>query len=157
MTDPDVERKDADSAITPKTPGLTGRARAGITADPGPFAFRELPPIAISLDQRFGVPGDESHYLAHSQRLASASAGPLTGGSPFGVVESRAAGGYGTHNVRRLRVAPVDAAGRTQGGIEAEDLPTWHPIAVQAGYLPPRYRLPETTRHADRLFRAGLR
>ncbi|MDS0137581.1 MULTISPECIES: endonuclease V [unclassified Amycolatopsis] len=169
----------AAAVVTLETAGLTvveertHRAKAVFPYEPGLFAFRELPPLLAALERLDHEPDVlvcDGHGLAHPRRFGLAChLGVLTGRPAFGVAKTRF---VGTHaepaSARGSSTALVDAGEevgavlRTRDGVK--------PVYVSAGHridlahacrltlaLTPRYRLPETTRHADRLSRAALR
>jgi len=141
--------------------------------EPGLFAFRELPPLLAALERLDRGPDVlvcDGHGLAHPRRFGLAChLGVLTGLPTFGVAKTRFVGTHAVPAAARGSSAPLVDAGeevgavlRTQDGVK--------PVYVSAGHridlahacrltlaLTPRYRLPETTRHADRLSRAALR
>ena len=169
----------AAAAVTLETAGLTvveertHRAKAVFPYEPGLFAFRELPPLLAALDQLDHEPDVlvcDGHGLAHPRRFGLAChLGVLTGWPAFGVGKTRFVGTHAAPEASRGSSAPLVDAGeevgavlRTQDGVK--------PVYVSAGHridlahacrltlaLTPRYRLPETTRQADRLSRAALR
>ncbi|MGK3201231.1 endonuclease V [Amycolatopsis sp. MEPSY49] len=142
-------------AVISETRRATGRVRAGGTGEAGPVGFRESKQLSILPDRQCGVLVDEGHRVAHVLCSASASrAGLMPGWPAFGVVEPRTVDDL---DARGRRAPSVDPVGRVQEGIKAGYLPAGQQIGVHAGYLTPRYRLPETTRRADRLSRAALR
>ncbi|MFI5591505.1 endonuclease V [Amycolatopsis sp. NPDC051758] len=169
----------AAAVVTLETAGLTvveertHRAKAVFPYEPGLFAFRELPPLLAALDQLDHQPDVlvcDGHGLAHPRRFGLAChLGVLTGRPAFGVGKTRFVGTHAAPEASRGSSAPLIDAGeevgavlRTQDGVK--------PVYVSAGHridlahacrltlaLTPRYRLPETTRQADRLSRAALR
>lgn len=169
----------AAAVVTLETAGLTvveertHRARAVFPYEPGLFAFRELPPLLAALerlDHKPDVLVCDGHGLAHPRRFGLAChLGVLTGLPAFGVGKTRFVGTHDAPAAARGASAPLADAGevvgavlRTQDGVK--------PVYVSAGHridlahacrltlaLTPRYRLPETTRQADRLSRAALK
>ena len=169
----------AAAVVTLETAGLTvveertHRARAVFPYEPGLFAFRELPPLLAALERLDHEPDVlvcDGHGLAHPRRFGLAChLGVLTGWPAFGVGKTRFVGSHGVPPEPRGSSVPLVDAGeevgavlRTQDGVK--------PVYVSAGHrvglahacrltlaLTPRYRLPETTRRADRLSRAALR
>jgi len=169
----------AAAVVTLETAGLTvveertHRAKAVFPYEPGLFAFRELPPLLAALEQLDHEPDVlvcDGHGLAHPRRFGLAChLGVLTGRPAFGVGKTRFVGTHAAPEASRGSSAPLVDAGeevgavlRTQDGVK--------PVYVSAGHridlahacrltlaLTPRYRLPETTRQADRLSRAALR
>ncbi|WP_206797780.1 endonuclease V [Amycolatopsis sp. MtRt-6] len=183
VTGLDVAYDDADgitaAVVTLETAGLTvveertHRAKAVFPYEPGLFAFRELPPLLAALERLEHVPDVlvcDGHGRAHPRRFGLAChLGVLTGLPAFGVAKTRFVGTHGSPGAARGSSEPLADAGevvgavlRTQDGVK--------PVYVSAGHridlahacrltlaLTPRYRLPETTRHADRLSRAAPR
>jgi deoxyribonuclease V len=167
------------AVVTLETAGLTvveertHRARAVFPYEPGLFAFRELPPLLTALERLDRAPDVlvcDGHGLAHPRRFGLAChLGVLTGRPAFGVGKTRFVGTHDSPGTARGSSVPLVDAGevvgavlRTQDGVK--------PVYVSAGHridlahacrltlaLTPRYRLPETTRHADRLSRAAPR
>ncbi|WP_285476566.1 deoxyribonuclease V [Amycolatopsis sp. NBRC 101858] len=168
----------AAAVVTLETAGLTvveertHRARAVFPYEPGLFAFRELPPLLAALEQLDHEPDVlvcDGHGLAHPRRFGLAChLGVLTGLPAFGVGKTRFVGTHTSPAAARGSSEPLVDAGeevgavlRTQDGVK--------PVYVSAGHridlahacrltlaLSPRYRLPETTRRADRLSRVAL-
>ncbi|MFJ1760470.1 endonuclease V [Amycolatopsis sp. NPDC088138] len=169
----------AAAVVTLETAGLTVveertvRAKAVFPYEPGLFAFRELPPLLDALDRLDHEPDVlvcDGHGLAHPRRFGLAChLGVLTGRPAFGVGKTRFVGTHDAPAASRGASVPLVDAGeevgavlRTQDGVK--------PVYVSAGHridlahacrltlaLAPRYRLPETTRQADRLSRVALR
>ncbi len=168
----------AAAVVTLETAGLsvvearTHRARAAFPYEPGLFAFRELPPLLAALEQLEREPDVlvcDGHGLAHPRRFGLAChLGVLTGRPAFGVGKTRFVGTHASPGAARGSSEPLVDAGevvgavlRTRDGVK--------PVYVSAGHridlahacrltlaLTPRYRLPETTRRADRLSREAL-
>ncbi|SED64165.1 Endonuclease V [Amycolatopsis tolypomycina] len=169
----------AAAVVTLETAGLTvveertHRARAVFPYEPGLFAFRELPPLLAALERLDRTPDVlvcDGHGRAHPRRFGLAChLGVLTGLPAFGVGKTRFVGTHADPAAARGSSVPLVDAGeevgavlRTREGVK--------PVYVSAGHridlahacrltlaLTPRYRLPETTRHADRLSRAALK
>ncbi|MEV0403589.1 endonuclease V [Actinoallomurus sp. NPDC050550] len=139
---------------------------------PGLFAFRELPALIEGL-RRLNVTPDllicDGHGLAHPKRFGLAChLGVLTGLPAIGIGKTRLVGAYDEPGADRGSWSNVTdgdevvgRALRTQTGVR--------PIFVSVGHLTdletacevtlrltPRYRLPESTRRADRLSRRAL-
>jgi deoxyribonuclease V len=139
---------------------------------PGLFAFREIPALIDALD-RLRVRPDvlicDGHGLAHPRRFGLAShLGVLTGLPSFGVGKTRLVGTWdpvgerrGEHSVLIDRGEAVGAVLRTQDRVKPVfvstghrmDLPTACSLTLQ---LTPRFRLPESTRAADRACRDAV-
>ena len=169
----------AAAVVTLETAGLTvveertHRAKAVFPYEPGLFAFRELPPLLTALE-RLAHPPDvlvcDGHGLAHPRRFGLAChLGVLTGLPAFGVGKTRFVGSHEPPAAARGSSAPLVDAGevvgavlRTRDGVKPVYVSAGHRIGLAHACrltlaLTPRYRLPETTRHADRLSRAALR
>lgn len=137
---------------------------------PGLLSFRELPVLA-AVWERLQVRPDvlifDGHGIAHPRRLGIASHGGLLFGVPsIGCAKSLLVGQHGPLGEERGATAElihkgevVGMAVRTRRGV--------HPVYVSPGHLmdlptavelvlrvSPRYREPETTRHAHRLVNA---
>jgi deoxyribonuclease V len=183
VTGLDVAYDDADgiaaAVVTLETAGLavveerTYRAKAVFPYEPGLFAFRELPPLLTALDRLDRAPDVlvcDGHGLAHPRRFGLAChLGVLTGLPAFGVGKTRFVGSHGAPAHARGSSVPLVDAGeeigavlRTQDGVKPVYVSAGHRIGLAHACrltlaLTPRYRLPETTRQADRLSRAALR
>lgn len=136
---------------------------------PGLFAFRELPTLVEALRRLQVVPDllvCDGHGVAHPRRFGLAChLGVLTGLPSIGVGKTRLLGTYDEPLPERGRFTPLREGGETVGRV----LRTQHgikPVFVSVGHridldtacrhvldATPRYRLPETTRRADRLSR----
>jgi deoxyribonuclease V len=140
---------------------------------PGLFAFREVPALIEALD-RLTVRPDvlicDGHGLAHPRRFGlAAHLGVLTGLPAFGVGKTRLVGEWApVGETRGSRSALVDegqtvgAVLRTQTGVKPVFVSVGHRIDLDNACsltlrLAHRYRLPETTRAADRVCRDLLR
>ncbi|NBH12451.1 endonuclease V [Amycolatopsis sp. SID8362] len=169
----------AAAVVTLETAGLTvveertHRAKAVFPYEPGLFAFRELPPLLAALSELEREPDVlvcDGHGLAHPRRFGLAChLGVLTGRPAFGVGKTRFVGTHELPGYARGASAPLVDAGeevgavlRTQDGVKPVYVSAGHRIGLAHACrltlaLTPRYRLPETTRRADRLSRAALR
>ncbi|MCR6487210.1 deoxyribonuclease V [Amycolatopsis sp. OK19-0408] len=169
----------AAAVVTLETAGLTvveartHRAKAVFPYEPGLFAFRELPPLLAALEGLAHTPDVlvcDGHGLAHPRRFGLAChLGVLTGLPAFGVGKTRFVGTHDEPEQARGSSAPLADAGeevgavlRTQDGVKPVYVSAGHRIGLAHACrltlaLTPRYRLPETTRQADRLSRAALR
>jgi deoxyribonuclease V len=140
---------------------------------PGLFAFREVPALLDALD-RLTVRPDvlicDGHGLAHPRRFGLAShLGVLTDLPAFGVGKTRLVGEFApVGDERGDRSALIDdgetvgAVLRTRGGVKPVFVSAGHRIDLDGACdltlrLTPRFRLPETTRAADRACRDLLR
>jgi deoxyribonuclease V len=139
---------------------------------PGLFAFRELPALVEAL-RSLAVTPDllvcDGHGLSHPRRFGLAChLGVLTGVPSIGVGKTRLVGSHDEPGTVRGSWSPVTDRGevvgralRTQAGVRPvfvsighrADLDTACAVTLR---LAPRYRLPETTRRADRLSRVTL-
>jgi deoxyribonuclease V len=139
---------------------------------PGLFAFRELPALLDALD-RLTVRPDllvcDGHGLAHPRRFGLAChLGVVTGLPAIGVGKTPLVGAWDEPGPRRGEWSPLRDGGevvgrvlRTRDGVKPVFVSVGHrmSLANAAGRvlaLTPRYRLPETTRTADRLCRDAL-
>ncbi|MFJ7212318.1 endonuclease V [Amycolatopsis sp. NPDC098790] len=169
----------AAAVVTLETAGLTvveertHRAKAAFPYEPGLFAFRELPPLLAALERLEREPDVlvcDGHGLAHPRRFGLAChLGVLTGLRAFGVGKTRFVGSYDPLAEPRGSSEPLVDAGeevgavlRTQDGVKPVFVSAGHRIGLAHACrltlaLTPRYRLPETTRQADRLSRAALK
>ncbi|RSD13269.1 endonuclease V [Amycolatopsis eburnea] len=169
----------AAAVVTLETAGLTvveertHRAKAVFPYEPGLFAFRELPPLLAALSDLEREPDVlvcDGHGLAHPRRFGLAChLGVLTGRPAFGVGKTRFVGTHEPLGPARGASVPLVDAGeevgavlRTRDGVKPVYVSAGHRIGLAHACrltlaLTPRYRLPETTRRADRLSRAALR
>ncbi|TDD70894.1 endonuclease V [Actinomadura darangshiensis] len=139
---------------------------------PGLFAFRELPTLLEALRGLTTTPGllvCDGFGIAHPRRFGLAChLGVLTGLPAIGVGKTAFIGTYDQPGARRGDAAPLRDGGevvgrvlRTRDGVK--------PVFVSVGHrtdlgtacrnvlaLAREYRLPETTRRADRLSRDAL-
>ncbi|SEG62198.1 Endonuclease V [Thermomonospora echinospora] len=140
---------------------------------PGLFAFRELPTLIEALE-RLSVTPDllvcDGHGLAHPRRFGLAChLGVLTGLPSMGVAKTHLLGSYDPPDRARGSAADLRHDGqvvgrvlRTQDDVRPVYVSVGHRIGLDTACrhalaLSPHYRLPETTRHADRLGRRALR
>ncbi|MEV4756838.1 endonuclease V [Micromonospora sp. NPDC049559] len=139
---------------------------------PGLFAFRELPGLLDALDRLSTVPDllvCDGHGLAHPRRFGLAChLGVLTGLPAIGVGKTPLLGTWDEPGPRRGDSAPLrdgtETVGRvlrTRDGVKPVFVSVGHRMSLenacaQVLALTPRYRLPETTRQADRLCRDAL-
>jgi deoxyribonuclease V len=145
---------------------------------PGLLAFRELPPVLDALGRlttRPDVLVCDGYGIAHPARFGLAShLGVLTGVPSFGVAktpfvfrhrEPEAPRGSWTSLVDEGDDGDGETVGRalrTRTGVKPVFVSVGHLVGIEDACaltlrLTPRYRLPETTRQADRLCRAELR
>jgi deoxyribonuclease V len=140
---------------------------------PGLFAFRELPALLAALR---GLPATpdvlvcDGYGLAHPRRFGLAChVGVLTGLPAFGVAKTAFVGDWEPPGERRgdsgpllLDGAEVGRVLRTRDGVKPVFVSVGHRMDLDTACaltlaLTPQYRLPETTRRADRLSRDALR
>ncbi|WP_306316602.1 MULTISPECIES: endonuclease V [unclassified Streptomyces] len=139
---------------------------------PGLLAFREIPAVLGALEALTADPGlvvCDGYGLAHPRRFGLAShLGVLTGLPTMGVAKNPFAFSHGELGTRRGSAAAlldgaeeVGRALRTQDGVKPVYVSVGHRVSLDnacahALSLTPRYRIPETTRKADRLCRDAL-
>lgn len=139
---------------------------------PGLFAFRELPALLDALDRLTVRPEllvCDGHGLAHPRRFGLAChLGVVTGLPALGVGKTPLVGRWEPPAAERGSWSPLcdgdEVVGRvlrTQDGVKPVFVSVGHRISLDNACarvldLTPRYRLPETTRTADRLCRAAL-
>ncbi|MEV6346955.1 deoxyribonuclease V [Actinoplanes sp. NPDC051851] len=148
------------------------RGRPAFPYVPGLFAFREVPALMEALERlsvRPEVLVCDGHGLAHPRRFGlAAHLGVLTDLPSFGVGKTRLVGSHDPVGTRRGDRAALIDGGETVGAV-LRTRDAVKPVFVSAGHridletacsltlaLTPRYRLPETTRAADRACRDGL-
>lgn len=135
----------------------------------GLFAFRELPAVIQALEKLNATPGlivCDGLGVAHPRRFGLAShLGVLFDVPTIGCSKTRLLGEAATPGpTRGDRVALVDGGElvgcvlRTRDRVKPVCVSTGHRVALQTACdwilrLTPRYRLPETTRRADRAAR----
>ncbi|MDH6121511.1 deoxyribonuclease V [Kitasatospora sp. GAS204A] len=141
---------------------------------PGLLAFRELPAVIdalAGLRRRPDLVVCDGYGLAHPRRLGLAShLGVLTGLRTLGVAKTPFSFTHRDPAPERGSWAPlldqetgeeVGRALRTRAGVKPVFVSVGHRIGLTEAVscvlaLTPRYRLPETTRHADSLCRRTL-
>ncbi|GGM73513.1 endonuclease V [Longimycelium tulufanense] len=137
----------------------------------GLFAFRELPSLIRALQELRTRPDllvVDGHGLAHPRRFGLAChVGVLTDLPCIGVAKT-SLGRYeppgparGDWTPLRIGEDVVGRALRTQDEVKPVFVSVGHKLDLEVAarltlWLSPRYRLPETTRHADHLARAAL-
>ncbi|TLS47921.1 endonuclease V [Streptomyces montanus] len=140
---------------------------------PGLLAFREVPAVLAALDALPCEPGlvvCDGYGLAHPRRFGLAShLGVLTGLPTIGVAKNPFTFAYEEPGAPRGSSSPllageeeVGRALRTQKGIKPVFVSVGHRVTLDNACahtlrLAPRFRLPETTRHADALCRRALK
>jgi deoxyribonuclease V len=158
---------DAHSLATVET--AHARKRATFPYIPGLLAFRELPVVVKAL-KRLNAPADlivcDGQGLAHPRRFGIAShLGVLFNVPAIGCSKTRYIGTAHEPGVEKGARAPLEQDGERIGCVLRTRAHT-RPVYVSVGHLislptacdwivrlSPRYRLPETTRRADRLAR----
>ncbi|MEU9852772.1 endonuclease V [Streptomyces sp. NPDC047974] len=151
----------------------TAVGRVSFPYVPGLLAFREIPAVLAALDALTADPGllvCDGYGLAHPRRFGLAShLGVLTGRAAIGVAKNPFTFTYEQPGSARGDFAPLLAEGeevgralRTQRGVKPVFVSVGHRISLDnacahALALSPRYRVPETTRHADALCRRALK
>lgn len=137
---------------------------------PGLFAFRELPPILAALERLANVPDlvvCDGHGRAHPMRFGLAChLGVLTDLPTIGVGKTPFVGEYtrpgqsrGDWSALYHQGELVGCALRTRDRTRPVFVSVGHRVSLDTAradvlHLSPRYRLPETTRRADRLARS---
>ncbi|MER5219612.1 endonuclease V [Streptomyces flaveus] len=140
---------------------------------PGLLAFRELPAVLAALDALPCEPGlvvCDGYGLAHPRRFGlAAHLGVLTGLPAIGVAKNPFTFSYEEPDAPRGSSSPllageeeVGRALRTQQGVKPVFVSVGHRVSLDNACahtlrLAPRFRLPETTRHADALCRKALK
>ena len=140
---------------------------------PGLLAFREIPAVLASLEALPCEPGlvvCDGYGLAHPRRFGLAShLGVLTGLPTIGVAKNPFTFAYEEPGGPRGSWSPllageeeVGRALRTRAGIKPVFVSVGHRVNLDTAcahtlHLAPRFRLPETTRHADALCRRALK
>ena len=139
---------------------------------PGLLAFREIPALLDALEKITAVPDVivcDGYGVAHPRRFGLAChLGVLTESPAFGVAKTAFIGEYTAPGPHRGDWSPLldgdETIGRvlrTQPGVKPVFVSTGHRIDLDAATgltlaLAAGYRLPETTRQADRLSRQVL-
>ncbi|WP_431879332.1 deoxyribonuclease V [Micromonospora marina] len=139
---------------------------------PGLFAFREMPALLAALDRLTTRPEllvCDGHGLAHPRRFGLAChLGLVTGLPTIGVGKTPLVGTWTGPGPARGDSADLRDGGelvgrvlRTQDGVRPVFVSVGHRMGLDDAVdrvlaLTPRYRLPETTRTADRLCRRAL-
>lgn len=147
--------------------------RAAFPYIPGLFAFRELPTLVTALE-RLTVTPDllvcDGQGVAHPRRFGLAChLGVLTDLPSIGIAKQSLVGTFSDPAPHRGAWSPVHDGGeivgralRTRSGVKPVFVSVGHRVSLAAAtdlalHLSPDFRLPETTRHADRLSREALR
>ncbi|WP_328941646.1 endonuclease V [Streptomyces sp. NBC_00250] len=151
----------------------TAVGRVSFPYVPGLLAFREIPTVLAALDRLTVDPGllvCDGYGVAHPRRFGLAShLGVLTGRPSIGVAKNPFTFTYEQPGPARGDFAPLMAGGeevgralRTQAGVKPVFVSVGHRVSLAQAcahslHLSPRYRIPETTRHADSLCRRALK
>ncbi|MFI5930221.1 deoxyribonuclease V [Micromonospora sp. NPDC051543] len=139
---------------------------------PGLFAFREAPALLAALDALKTVPDllvCDGHGVAHPRRFGLAChLGVVTGLPAIGVGKTSLVGEWeapaaerGAWSALRDGSEVLGRVLRTRDGVKPVFVSVGHRVSLENATarvlaLTPRYRLPETTRTADRLCRDAL-
>ncbi|MFE6101993.1 endonuclease V [Streptomyces laurentii] len=150
----------------------TAVGRVSFPYVPGLLAFREIPTVVAALDRLSADPGVlvcDGYGLAHPRRFGLAShLGVLTGLPSIGVAKNPFTFTYEQPGPERGAFSDLVADGetvgralRTRAGVKPVYVSVGHRVSLDRAcahtlHLSPRYRLPETTRHADALCRRAL-
>ena len=150
----------------------TAAGRAAFPYLPGLLAFRELPPVLEALERLSALPDlvvCDGYGIAHPRRFGLAChLGVLTGIPAFGVAKTPFGFAHDEPGTRRGDRTPlrdgdevVGRALRTREGVKPVFVSVGHAVSLENAcahtlHLASRYRLPETTRRADRLCRDAL-
>lgn len=163
-----------DAATLEVVEEATSVGRVSFPYVPGLLAFRELPTVLAALEALTVTPGlvvCDGYGLAHPRRFGLAChLGVVTGLPAMGVAKNPFTFTYEEPGARRGDLSPLRApdgevvgrALRTQDGIKPVYVSAGHRVSLDnacahALALSPRFRIPETTRHADSLCRRALR
>ncbi|MFF6773193.1 endonuclease V [Streptomyces sp. NPDC012637] len=150
----------------------TAVGRVSFPYVPGLLAFREVPTVLAALGRLTAGPGllvCDGYGLAHPRRFGLAShLGVLTGLPSIGVAKNPFTFSYEQPGQDRGEFGDLVADGetvgralRTRAGVKPVFVSVGHRVSLDRAcahtlHLSPRYRLPETTRHADSLCRRAL-
>jgi deoxyribonuclease V len=150
----------------------TAVGRVAFPYVPGLLAFREVPALLEALGELRGVPDVvvcDGYGVAHPRRMGLAShLGVVTGLPAFGVAKTPFLFSYQEPGAERGAWSPlldggeaVGCALRTRRGVKPVFVSAGHRITLDEARaltlrLAREYRLPETTRLADRLCRRTL-
>lgn len=163
-----------DAATLETVEAAVVEGKAAFPYIPGLLAFRELPSVMAALEKLACTPDllvCDGYGVAHPRRAGLAvHLGVLTGLPCFGVAKTPFVFGHPDVGEKRGACAPltsddgdvVGRAVRTQSGVKPVFVSVGHAIGLDHACahtlrLAPRYRLPETTRRADRISRERLR
>ncbi|MET8508767.1 endonuclease V [Streptomyces sp. NPDC004787] len=151
----------------------TAVGRVSFPYVPGLLAFREVPTVLAALGRLTADPGllvCDGYGIAHPRRFGLAShLGVLTGRPSIGVAKNPFTFSYEEPGADRGEFSPLLADGetvgralRTRAGVKPVFVSVGHRVSLDRAcahtlHLSPRFRLPETTRHADALCRRALK
>ncbi|NUK54227.1 endonuclease V [Streptomyces lunaelactis] len=162
-----------DAATLTVVEEATAVGRVAFPYIPGLLAFREIPTVLAALESLTADPGlvvCDGYGRAPPRRFGlAAHLGVLTGLPVIGVAKNPFVFSYGELGPHRGDFAPlladdgeeVGRALRTQDGVKPLFVSVGHRVSLEGAcahtlHLASRYRLPETTRRADRLCRIAL-
>ncbi|GLF98408.1 endonuclease V [Streptomyces yaizuensis] len=162
-----------DAATLAVVAETTAVGRVAFPYVPGLLAFRELPAVLgalAALDTDPGLVVCDGYGRAHPRRFGLAShLGVITGLATIGVAKNPFVHPHGELGPERGDMAALRGddgeelgrALRTQRGVKPVYVSVGHRVSLDNACahtvaLAPRYRLPETTRRADRLCRDAL-
>ncbi|MEU6975302.1 endonuclease V [Streptomyces sp. NPDC046371] len=150
----------------------TAVGRVSFPYVPGLLAFREIPTVLAALGRLTADPGllvCDGYGLAHPRRFGLAShLGVVTGRPSIGVAKNPFTFTYEQPGTARGAFTDLVAEGetvgralRTRAGVKPVFVSVGHRVSLESAcahtlHLTPRFRLPETTRHADSLCRRAL-
>ncbi|HEX8637885.1 MAG TPA: endonuclease V, partial [Pyrinomonadaceae bacterium] len=134
---------------------------------PGLLSFRETP-VAVKALEQLNIAPDlilcDGQGIAHPRRFGIAChIGLITGVPSVGVAKSLLVGKYGSLGLSRGSVAPlihrseeIGVALRTKDNVQPVYVSVGHKISLKTAanfvlQCAPKYRLPETTRLADKM------
>ncbi|MFB7174179.1 endonuclease V [Streptomyces sp. NPDC056254] len=163
-----------DAATLAVVEEATAVGRVSFPYVPGLLAFRELPTVLAALDALTVPPGlvvCDGYGLAHPRGFGLAChLGVVTGLPSIGVAKNPFTFSYEEPGTRRGDAAALLAADGAEVGRALRTQDRTKPVYVSVGHkvsldnacahvlaLSPRFRIPETTRHADSLCRRALR
>ncbi|MBT2364488.1 endonuclease V [Streptomyces sp. ISL-10] len=162
-----------DAATLEVVAQSTAIGRVSFPYVPGLLAFREMPTVLAALESLPVPPGlvvCDGYGRAHPRRFGLAShLGVVTGLPAIGVAKNPFVFTHGELGDRRGDFAPLRAddgeevgrALRTRSGVKPVYVSAGHRVTLDTAcahvlHLAPRFRIPETTRHADALCRRAL-
>jgi len=161
---------DANTLAVEET--VVERAEVSFPYIPGLFSFRELPPVIMALAQLEHSPDllvCDGHGIAHPRRFGLAShLGLLFDVPSIGCAKTPLLPVTDKPDSSRGASTPIDLNGetvgqclRTQTDVNPVYVSPGHRISIEESVewilrLCPKYRLPETTRHADHAVNMAL-